>query len=77
MEYLIKDMGIPPDSAWANALSKELSMQIRYESLNLNWTTSNQLPSIKEVQANSRPFLPYQDPPIMMRWYRGRFFISR
>jgi len=66
---LVKDMGTPPDPLRAKTLSKELFIQIRYESRDFSWATSEQLPPIQQLESS------YWDPHTKMGWYRGRFFI--
>ncbi len=40
LNYIVQDLGNPPDLDRAERISRESSIQIRYESPNLNWSTS-------------------------------------
>jgi signal transduction histidine kinase len=76
VNYIIQDIGIPPDPSRAKVLSKDLSIQIRYESPKTRWSTSEQLPSIEQVQKIGRsPLFNHWDPYTKTGWYRGRFFM--
>lgn len=48
-EYIARDIGIPPDSLKARKISKELNINIRYRYQNIEWTSSDNIPSIEEI----------------------------
>ncbi len=53
-ELLSQEIGSPPDPVKAKEVSRIYNVQIRYEKDKKTWTTSNQLPGIKEVQQELR-----------------------
>jgi signal transduction histidine kinase len=44
LDYVISDLGIPPSLDRARKIVKQSALQIRYESPDLTWTTSNEIP---------------------------------
>lgn len=46
--YLIKEIGNPPDTLKARKISQDVSIEIRIENSNLAWATDNDLLSIKD-----------------------------
>lgn len=48
-EYLVKDLGNPPDTNKARTLSNELGLGIRYKYENTEWTTSSDIPSLNGI----------------------------
>ena len=48
--YIIKDIGIPPDTIKAKEISDNLDIDIRYEGKDFTWISSDQLPSINEAE---------------------------
>jgi signal transduction histidine kinase len=42
--YIIKDLGTPPSLDRAKEIVKQSALQIRYESPDMTWTTSNEIP---------------------------------
>jgi signal transduction histidine kinase len=48
-EYIIKDIGVPPDTVKARNLAEDLNLNIRFQSHNMNWTTSDHVPKIEEL----------------------------
>jgi signal transduction histidine kinase len=48
-EYIVQDIGAPPDTLKAKELADELNLNIRFQSHNLNWTTSDIVPNIEEL----------------------------
>ena len=49
-DYIIKDIGIPPDTIKAREISDRLNIDIRYESKDNVWSTSKKLPAIAELE---------------------------
>lgn len=52
-EFIIKEIGFPPDTNKARGLSNELNLGIRYETSDLKWTTNDNIPGIDELKKNS------------------------
>jgi len=50
VNYIIQDIGIPPDTLRAKKIASEYLIEIRYESPELIWSTSADSPSINEIQ---------------------------
>ena len=48
-EYIIKDIGFPCDTVKARSLMNELHMSIRIKSDNLDWTSSEDVPTFDEI----------------------------
>jgi methyl-accepting chemotaxis protein len=46
--YIIREIGTPPDILKALEIAQDLSLHIRFESSNLQWTTDDKLISFKE-----------------------------
>jgi hypothetical protein len=46
LNYLIADMGAPPTLDRAREIARESFLEIRYESPDLSWTTSDALPAV-------------------------------
>jgi len=53
LEYIIKDLGTPPNLERAKQIVKKSVLQIRYESQDLTWTTSDEIPA--SPQLNLKP----------------------
>lgn len=64
LNYLIQDLGNPPSLEKARQIGRQLSIDIRYESPDLSWTTSEALPSVDKLDLEV-----WQDKPII----KGRF----
>ncbi len=74
-DYVINDIGNPPDTVKARTLSKDLTLNIRYETSQLNWTNDADVPSIKDL--SSDPDFKTDEQKIFIR-YRGRpYFINK
>ena len=50
LNYVIKDLGEPPSLTRAKEITKTSVMQIRYESPEVTWTTSDKIPPVRELQ---------------------------
>lgn len=48
-EYIVKDLGYPPDTLKARKLSLDLNLNIRCEYHGVNWTTSEEIPTFEEL----------------------------
>ena len=66
LNYIIKDLGTPPSLEKARQIVKQSALQIRYESPDLTWTTSNEIPSssklrLKNGQKNRFLRIPFKN----------------
>ena len=50
LNYVINDLGTPPSLERAREITKESSLQIRYEGPGMTWTTSVKIPSLGELK---------------------------
>lgn len=50
LEYMIQDLGSPADFQRAGEISKNVSLEIRYEGPEGEWTTSKELPPVEDMQ---------------------------
>jgi signal transduction histidine kinase len=72
LNYLIGDMGNPPSLERAREIARQSLLEIRYESPNLNWSTSDELPA-----AFKGRFIAWrQNPDVRLGKYRGRYLIE-
>ena len=72
LNYLIADMGKPPTLERAREIARESFLEIRYESPDLSWTTSDELPTFFKGR-----FVPWrQNPDVRYGKYRGRHVIE-
>ncbi|MBC8182606.1 HAMP domain-containing histidine kinase [candidate division KSB1 bacterium] len=53
-DYIIQDIGVPPDTLRAKQIANEFAIEIRYESPGFVWTTSPDSPTIDEVGKQRR-----------------------
>ncbi|MCD4692611.1 MAG: HAMP domain-containing protein [Calditrichales bacterium] len=53
INYLIQEIGTPPDTIKALEISQNLSLQIRFESPDFNWTTNEKLLSFKNFNEHA------------------------
>jgi signal transduction histidine kinase len=62
-EYVVKDIGSPPDTIKANKICEELNINIRYQSHDFNWTSSELIPTLEVLSGSSefKEHYPYQD----------------
>jgi signal transduction histidine kinase len=72
LDYLIADMGNPPNLDRAREIARQSFLEIRYESTDLRWTTSNELPADLKGRFNTW----HQNPDIRYGKYRGRHVIE-
>jgi signal transduction histidine kinase len=68
LNYLIADMGDPPTLDRAREIARQSFLEIRYEGPNLNWTTSDSLPTVLQ----GRLVRWHQNPDVRFGKYRGR-----
>jgi len=52
-DYIVRDIGIPPDTLKAKEISKNFNIDIRYEGKDINWASSDKLPAIDEVDGSA------------------------
>jgi len=72
LNYLIADMGNPPTLDRARDIARQSFLEIRYESSDLSWTTSDDLPTFFKGR-----FVPWrQNPDVRYGKYRGRHVIE-
>jgi signal transduction histidine kinase len=72
LNYLIADMGNPPNLDRAREIARQSFLEIRYESPDLRWATSNELPTDLKGRFNAW----HQNPDIRYGKYRGRHVIE-
>lgn len=73
-EYVIREIGIPPDIEKVKSVSSELDLSMRIETTNIKWSNENSVPSIGELK-NERGFR--DDRPDFSVHYNGRpYFVS-
>ncbi|HUK56618.1 MAG TPA: HAMP domain-containing sensor histidine kinase [Nitrospiria bacterium] len=68
LNYIIKDLGDPPDFERAKRVAQEASIQIEYQSPSLNWSTSESVPLSPQLKL--RPSRTY--PRVLIGENRGR-----
>jgi signal transduction histidine kinase len=72
LNYLIADMGAPPTLDRAREIARESFLEIRYESPDRSWTTSDALPAVFRGR-----FVPSrQNSDVRFGKYRGRHIIE-
>jgi signal transduction histidine kinase len=67
--YIVRDIGVPPDTIRAKQIADEFAIEIRYESSNFVWATSPDSPFIEDVQKQRRS---QKHSP---RWLTHDFFV--
>ena len=72
LDYLIADMGNPPNLDRAREIARQSFLEIRYESPDLRWATSDELPTDLKDRFNAW----HQNPDIRYGKYRGRHVIE-
>ncbi|MEM7563108.1 MAG: ATP-binding protein [Pseudomonadota bacterium] len=60
IEYIIRDIGVPPDLQVARQLSSKLPFELRIEGRSVNWSSSRKLSAIQGYRMRRAP-PPYQD----------------
>jgi signal transduction histidine kinase len=77
-DYIVKDLGFPPDTLKAKKLSDELNINIRFQSHQFNWTTSDYVPMLEEL-ARSDDFkdkFPYKE-SFMMQHEKKPYYVAK
>ena len=72
LNYLITDMGTPPTLDRAREIARQSYLEIRYESPELSWATSDKLPT--DIKGRFRSW--HQNSDIRFGKYRGRHIIE-
>ncbi len=72
LNYLIGDMGNPPSPDRAREIARQSLLEIRYESPDLSWSTSDELPAA----FRGRVIAWHQNPDVRLGKYRGRYVIE-
>ncbi len=72
LNYLIADIGKPPNLERAREIARESFLDVRYESPDLRWTTSDELPT--EIRGRFRSLR--QNPDVRYGRHRGRHIIE-
>jgi len=54
INYIIRDIGDPPNISKAKKIAKEFFINIRYESPDYNWSSSDKIPAIKYIKRHRR-----------------------
>jgi len=60
---LVNDIGYPPDTLKAKDVAEDLQMNIRFQSHDFNWTTSQDVPTLEELAGDEdfKERFPYRD----------------
>ena len=53
-DYIIKEIGVPPDTTLARKIAEEYSIQIRYEGTDFVWASSDKIPPIDNIKSFRR-----------------------
>ena len=72
LDYLIADMGNPPTLDRAREIARQSFLEIRFESPDIRWTTSDELPT----DLKGRFIVRHQNPDVRYGKYRGRHMIE-
>jgi len=72
LNYLIDDIGTPPTLDRAREIARESFLEIRYDSPDLSWTTSDALPAVFK----GRLYPARQNPDVRFGKHRGRHIIE-
>ena len=62
LNYIVRDIGNPPDLDRAKKISQRLNLEVRYESPGLNWSTSESLSLPPQMKRRPIPLEPPQRP---------------
>lgn len=72
LNYIIADMGNPPSLERAKEIARQSLLEIRYESPDSSWSTSDSLPAVFKGR-----FMAWrQNPDVRLGNYRGRYVIE-
>ena len=72
LNYLIDDLGSPPDLARAKQIGEQASLQIYFESPNLSWSTADDFSEIQKTRWRDWS----RDPLIRLGRYHGHHFVE-
>ena len=72
LNYLVRDLGDPPDLEKAVKIAQQYSLKIRYESPNITWSTSESLPPVDLIQLNRW----HEIPELHFARYQGMHLIA-
>ena len=72
LDYLIADMGSPPTLDRAREIARQSYLDVRYDSPDIRWTTSDELPANIQGRFRSR----HQNPDVRYARHRGRHIIE-
>ncbi|MDH5720673.1 MAG: HAMP domain-containing histidine kinase [Spirochaetia bacterium] len=53
LEFIIKDLGEPPNQTKAKEIAEEYKLKIRYKSSSFEWSTHEDMPSPKDIKENA------------------------
>lgn len=73
-EYLVAELGTPPDEARARDLARELDLTIRTEGPEGNWSTDAGAPTFADIEKHREKFRFRHHAIRPMGRYEGRFF---
>lgn len=72
LNYLIADIGNPPSLERAREIARKSTLEIRYQSPDLTWSTSDDFPTVYKGR-----FIAWrQNPDVRLAKYRGRYLIE-
>ena len=77
-DYIVKDLGFPPDTLKAKKLSDELNINIRFQSHSFNWTTSDYVPMLEELAVTNafKENFPYRE-SFMMQYEKKPYYVAK
>src|SRR5437667_1115501 len=77
-DYLVKDLGFPPDTLKAKKLSEELNINIRFQSHQFDWTTSDYIPRLEELSSSDefKDKFPYKE-SFMMLYEKRPYYVAK
>ncbi len=55
-QYIVNDIGVPPDTVKARELCSDLGIKMRFESPGFNWSSDSSVPTLGEFNEKSRHF---------------------
>lgn len=72
LNYLVQDLGTPPNYERAKELANHYSLKIHYEGLNESWSTSPSFPPIAEIDFHQWRKFPH----LRLGHYRGNYLAA-
>ena len=70
--YIIREIGTPPDRLKALKIAQALSLRIRFESPDFQWTTTDNLPSFKDFDMMTSD----KNEQIRTEWDEGIYYVA-